>query len=95
MTRKSPYKHHVHKHTRKGKPVHDYDRGMGDQEKKTVKAVIRKIWKQGEQKMIGIPKDAPLEAGDMCIVIKIDEGVLTLPSNTESYLRVYLDKDLK
>ena len=30
MTRKSPYKHHVRKHIRKGKPVHDYDRGKGN-----------------------------------------------------------------
>jgi len=27
--RKSPIKHHVRQHKRKGRPVHDYDRGHG------------------------------------------------------------------
>jgi len=32
--RKSPFKHHVKKHVRKGKPVTDYERGKGNQPKK-------------------------------------------------------------
>lgn len=33
MTRKSPYKHHVKKHIRRGRSVTDYDRGKGKQPK--------------------------------------------------------------
>lgn len=64
--------------------------------KKEVVACIRKVWKTGvNQKVVGIPNDVPIEAGEMVLIMKINEAILTLPSNTESYLRVYLDKQLK
>lgn len=62
-----------------------------EKEKRQVNACIRKVWKQGNKKVIGIPSDAPFEAGQTVIVLALDEGILNLPSNAESYLKVHLD----
>ncbi len=42
-TRKTPYKHPVKEHKRKGKPVQKYERGKGDQAKKNSKRRSRVV----------------------------------------------------
>lgn len=39
--RKSPIRHHVRQHKRKGKPVHDYMRGKGERKPKLAKPRLK------------------------------------------------------
>jgi hypothetical protein len=41
MTRKSPIKHHVRQHRRKGRPVRDYERGHGSRPNKIAQPRLR------------------------------------------------------
>ena len=41
MTRKSPYKHKVHTHTRNGTPVRSYTRGHGRQSRSTMRRIAK------------------------------------------------------
>lgn len=55
--RKSPIKHHVRSYTKKkGKLIHDYDRGSGERSKRISKPTIQKPTLQKKQKSSNIYK---------------------------------------